>query len=154
MNPPTLAGFQAFITSVMGIDADDLPPDSPVVAMAFNVALAIVNPLFRSVPIGSPPYSSIYNLMVYNLAADSLVNYAQDQPGRCYFSDLQKKYNLGGFVSGVIQSANDEGTGQNMVVLAAAENFTLSNLQSLKPPWGRQYMGMAQSFGLNTWGIT
>lgn len=154
MNPPTLAGFQAFIANVMAIDENDLPPGSPVIAMAFNIALAIVNPLFQSVPIGCPPYSSIYNLMVYNLAGDNLINYAQDQDGRCYFSDLQKKYNIGGFVSGVIQSGNDEGTGQSMVVLEAAQTFTLANLQSLKTPWGRTYMGFAQSYGPYVWGIS
>ena len=75
-------------------------------------------------------------------------------PGDCFFSDLRKKMNIDGFVSGVISSSGDEGTNQSMVVQEAAKQFTLKDLQNLKTPWGRTYLGLAQSFGPTTWGLS
>lgn len=160
---PTLAGFTAFVRNVMAIGTADLPDGSPVMSMALAVAMGIVNPALKAVCIPTTDCAgvqliaqpeSIYTLAVYNLAGDNLVNYAQDQPGDCFFSDLRKKMNIDGFVSGVISSSGDEGTSQSMVVQEAAKNFTLANLQQLKTPWGRQYLAFAQSYGPTTWGLS
>jgi hypothetical protein len=160
---PTLAGFVAFIQDNMQISTNDLPTTSPVIGMALAVALGLVNrqlgvawvPQTDSAGVQLLPNpTSIYTLAVYNLAADNLINYAQDQPGRTLFKRLRKKFNTLGFVSGIIQSATDEGTSESMVVMEAAKNFTLSNLQNLKTPWGRQYLAFAQDYGPSTWGIS
>ena len=100
---PTLAGFQSFITDVMGINPLNLPTDSPVITYAFNVGLGIVNPALwaAGIPNSNPP-TTIYALAVYNLAADNLVNFAQDQPQRTYFRDLRADLHItrdhGGYV--------------------------------------------------------
>jgi hypothetical protein len=170
---PTLAGFQAFLINVVGISTTILPSDSPVVAMAFAVALAIVNPALRCIPVPSTDSAgavlnsggwSIFALAVYNLAADNVFNYAQDLPDAPtvdgsnpplpFFEYSRKKWNILGFVSGVIQSASDESTSETMVVQDAAKNFTLKDLGNLKTPWGRTYLGLAQSYGPTTWGIS
>jgi hypothetical protein len=156
---PTLAGFQFFIANIMQIGANDLPPNSAVVAWALSFAIQIVNPALRGVstcgpPIPGLPPVSVYVTAVYNLAGDLVVNFAQDQPGRKFFERLRKKLNINGFVSGVIQSASDESTSQSMVVQEAAKQFTLKDLQNLKTPWGRTYLGLAQSFGPTTIGIS
>jgi hypothetical protein len=163
---PTLAGFLGFVRNVMGITTTVLPDSSAVIAMAFNVALAVVNRALRVV--GSPdwagaPQVSIYALAVYNCAGDRLLHYAQDLPGAAiipgsgdpksgdpglpFFAYTRKKWNLDGFVSGVIQSSSDEGTSQSMIVQQAAETFTLDDVAALKTPYGRTYLGFAQAYG-------
>ena len=160
---PTLADFLSFIRTGMNIDANNLPDNSIWIPIAFANALAIVNPALKIIPI--PQYDaaqvqlnsggfSIYSLAVYNLAADNLVNYAQDQQGRTFFTDLRKELNLNGFVSGVVTASADESTSVSIVVQDAAKNFTLANLQQLKTPWGRAYLSLAQSAGPETWGIS
>lgn len=153
---PTLAGFLTFIRQNMGISATVLPDNSPVIPMAYAVALEIAN---VGVQLAS---ALIYQLMVYNLAGSNLINYAQDRSGAPnvtgsdlpFFANARKQWNLLGFVSGVIQSTNDESTGGSLVVQDAAKNFTLANLQQLKDPWGRQYLAFAQSYGPSVWGLS
>ena len=162
---PTLAGFLAFVRNVMAITTAQLPDSSIYLNWALANAIAIVNPQLSVVPglpqtdaagialfSDTPP--SIYTEAVYNLAADNLVNYAQDQNGETFFGDLRKSFNINGFVSGVISSSNDQSTGQSLVVQEAAKAFTLKDLQNLKTPWGRTYLGIAQSYGPSTWGLT
>jgi hypothetical protein len=169
---PTFAGFLAFVRNVMGIDTTILPDSSPVLPMAYAVAKAIVNPALMAicvppVPDATPPTlgTTIYALAVYNLGGSNLINYAQDEPdaaiipgsgepGLPFFAFTRQKWNVNGFVSGVIQSAADESTSESMVVQEAAKNFTLANLQQLKDPYGRQYLAFAQSYGQSTWGLT
>lgn len=166
---PTIAGFIAFLRDVVGITIAILPDDSIYIPMALQVAQAIVNPALRAVyvpaqPPGADNRTTIYVLAVYNLGADNIFNFAQDlpdappvdgsDPALPFFKWSRKQWNIYGFVSGVIQASNDEGTGQSMVVQEAAKNFTLANLQQLKTPWGRQYLAYAQSYGPSTWGMT
>ena len=170
---PTLAGFQNFIISTMGISTTILPSNSPVIAFAFAVALSIVNPALRCIGIPQADSTgaqlnsggwSIFALAVYNLAGSNLISYAQDQPDAPavkgsdpplpFFAWTRKQWNTNGFVSGVISGSSDEGTSQTLVVQEAAKNFTLANLQALKDPYGRQYLALAQSYGPETWGMS
>lgn len=152
---PTLAGFQSFITNIMGIPSLALPSTSPVIAWVFDYALATVNPLLGLItaPAGSSPPVSYYVMAVYNLAGDQLVNLAPDQPGRTYFADMRNSYELNAFVPGVVSSTGDEGTNTSIAVSEALNRLTLSDLQNLKTPWGRQYLMLAQKMGSN-WGLT
>lgn len=163
---PTLAGFISWIRAVMGVSTTVLPDDSPVIAMAFNVALAIVNPALYCVgiPNTGSPGTTIYALATYNLGGDNLINYAQDLPDAApvqgsdpplpFFQWSRQRYDTLGFVSGVISSSHDESTGNTMVVQEAAKNFTLGQIQNLKTPWGRQYLALAQSWGPTTFGLS
>lgn len=166
---PNLAGFQWFLVNVAGISAVDLPPTTPVVAFAFDVALGLVNPALALV--GIPNSSSFsytrsqFDLAVYNLATDLVVNYAVDPPGAqivttrpdgtqlTYFDFLRFKYGIGGFQSGVVNSVSDVSTSTSLEVIEAAKTFTLANLQNLKTPYGRNYLAIAQSYG-PLWGLT
>ena len=163
---PSLSGFLAFIRGTMGISTSVLPDNSPVIPMALAVAMAIVNPALNAASSCGPslpgvPAVSIYTLAVYNLAGSNVINYAQDVPdappykgSNCLtFEYLRDKWDINAFVSGVIQSTNDETTGNSMVVQEAAKNFTLANLQNLKDPWGRVYLSLAQTYG-TLWGST
>lgn len=160
---PTLAQFLAFVRNQMGIRPVNLPDNSIYLGMAFAVAVAIVNTQLKAMPIPqndptgaalNPGARTIYDLCVYYLAVDNLINFAQDPAGYTYFARLRKKLNINGFVSGVVQASADETTSVSMVVQDAAKDFTLMNLQQLKTPYGRTYLGMAQSYGPSTWGIS
>lgn len=159
--PPTVAGFLTFIRQQMGITTDQLPDDSTTIAMAFCVAIAIVN---KAIQCASP---IMYNLAVYNLAGSNVLNYAQDptpivpypagsdaDPPVGFFAYNRGVYNMLGFVTGVIQASADEATSNSMIVQEAAKTFTLANLQQLKDPYGRAYLAIAQSYGPGAWGLT
>lgn len=151
---PTLAGFIAFIQNVMGISATYLPTNSPVIAIAFNVAMTLTNSDLQLVPNYDPTQNSIYALAVYNLGGDRVVNFAPDQAGQNYFANLRASLNVAGFVSGVISSSSDEGTSQSLITPEAMKNLTFRDLQTLKTPWGRTYMGLAQAYGPAIWGLS
>lgn len=161
--PPTLSGYTTFIRNVMAIPIDVLPDDAPVVGDSFQAALDWVNPNLALVPSGSPSFPTIYARAVYNLAGDRLVNYAQDAPGAPnvegaelpYFANLRATMKLGAFVAGAVSGTSDEGTSVSIAVpTAIAEGMTFDNLQNMKTPWGRTYLGIAQSFGPSVWGLT
>lgn len=158
MGPPTLAEFTNFLVAYVGISTDILPSNSPVIAFSFTLAMSVVNPVLAQAN------QLIYNNAVYNLATDFVFNYAQDQPeapmvegsdpAAPFFKNSRKVWGINSFVPGVIQSTGDEGTNSSYVVQEAAKNFTLSNLQNLKTPYGRRYLAWAQEFGPTPYGIT
>lgn len=151
---PTLAGFMAFVANVMAIPTAALPTSSPIIPIAYQIALEIVNQALACVPASSPSTPSLYALAVYNLAGDRLINYAPDQAGQTYFADLRKTLNISGFVGGVISSTADQGTSESLVVPDAMKGLTFADLQTLKTPYGRTYLGIAQSYGPSVWGLS
>jgi len=177
MAGPTLSGFLQFVRNTMGITTAVLPDNSPWIQLALAVSLAIVNPDLASLAVpqvdstgaslnpGNPTIDSLYTQAVYNLAADNLINYAQDvpdapavagsgDPGLPFFQWTRKQLNINGFVPGLLQSSSDEGTSSSYVVQDAAKMFTLKDLQNLKTIYGRTYLGIAQGFGPSPYGMS
>lgn len=168
----TVAGYLSFIRNVMVISEEVLPDNSIWVGGTFNVAYNRVNPAirkFRNVnnvpPYTSPsPWPTPFALAVYNLAGDRLINFAQDlpdadpvdgsNPAQPYFAYMRSQLKILSYVGGTVQSTSDEGTSVGLVVPKAMENFTLADLQNLKTPWGRNYMGIAQEYGPSGWGLS
>jgi hypothetical protein len=154
----TLAGFMSFIRDNMQIPASALPDGSYSILMALAISESIVNPALKVVgPCGSNSLGytgpSIYDLAVYNLAGDNLINFASDVPGGTFFATARQGYGLNSFVAGVVSSTSDNGTGESMTVPDSLKDLTLQNLQSLKTPWGRQYLYFAQAYG-TLWGLS
>lgn len=157
MTGPTQAGFNNFVRTSMGINNTVLPDNSPFLVWAFEVAIELVN---RRIAQAS---TIMYIRAVYNLAADNLINYAQDtadappvvgsKPPLPFFANTRARLNINSFVTGVISSTSDEGTSESMVVPEAVRSFTIADLQNLKTPWGRAYIGIAQSVG-SDWGLS
>lgn len=153
MSAPTLAGFQDFIANVMGIDDINLPPESPVIGIAFQASVDTVNLALTCAP-------GIYNAAVYNLAADFLINWAPDVPqpnvpaDKGYFFQLRKRWKLDNWAAGVVASTTDASTSTALEVIEAAKNFTISDLQNLRTPYGRTYLGIAQKYGPTIWGLS
>ena len=150
---PTLAGFIWFIQNVMGITTANLPTTAPVIAFAYNLAVNTVNISLANVPNNDPTQPTIYATAVYNLAGDMLINFAQDTPPSTFFADMRASFGCNSFVSGVINSTSDEGTSESMTVPEAFTQLTISQLQNLKTPYGRIYLGIAQSYG-SLWGLS
>lgn len=151
---PTLAGFQTWAQIVMGITDKILPPSNPVWYYAFTIAMNVVDVTWCSV---SP---TIYNVMVYNVAANNLLYWAQDPVGAPvfknslpYFEYWRGLWNLWGPISGVVSGANDQGTGTTLEVPDALKNLTLEDLLLYKTPYGRQYLAYAQQQG-SLWGVS
>ena len=70
-----------------------------------------------------------------------------------YFQWIRKENNILGATTGTVTASSDEGSSVTLVVPKQAENLTLSQLQLMTTPWGRYYLGLAQSVG-TSWGLT
>jgi hypothetical protein len=156
---PTLAGFNVFVRTVMGINTTVLPVGTPAITYAYNVAIMITNPEIGA-GIGVPTGSdwSIYALAVYNLAGDRLIRFAPDQSNQTYFATLRGPiadggYGLNSFAAGVVQAASDEATSDSLAVPDALKQLSIMDLQMLKTPWGLQYLAFAQDTG-TLWGMS
>ena len=144
---PNLTDFLSFIRNVMGILPIYLPDNSVNITYAYDIAIDIVNPSLAVAP------GNIYALAVYNLGGDNLVNFAPDQQNQNYFANLRTQLGINTWVPGVIQSSADQSTSESMLTPDFMKGFTLSDLQNLKTPWGRQYLAFAQRYG-TLWGLT
>jgi hypothetical protein len=153
--PPTLEGYTDWIYSVMAVPESVLPDDSIYIQMSFDIAMEFVNQYINIVNPG------VFTVAVYNLAGNFLVNIAQDDPdavpppdnAATYWADLRSSLNLNSFVPGLVDNAADQGTSAGLQLLASMEDLTIGDLQMLKTPWGRVYMGIAQCVG-SMWGLT
>jgi hypothetical protein len=119
-----------------------------IAADTFSVAVDIVNDALSQAP------GTLYALAVYNLGADRLLNYAVDAPGQTYFQDLRVSMKLMAVSVGVASSSNDQGTSVGILNPDALRDLTMMDLQTLKTPYGRAYMGFAQQYGPSLWGLT
>lgn len=144
---PTLAGFLLFLRNQAGVPTAALPDDSVYVTWAYDVAVEIVQQALQA---ASP---TVYMLAVYNLATSNLIHFAGDTAPSTYFADLRKKLDINGEVLGVLTSTSDEGTSVSVQAPDFVKNLSLSDLQYLEDPFGRQYVAFAQRYG-SVWGLT
>ena len=150
--PPDFDDYITWVREIMGVPEDVLPDDSPYLQMSYDIAYEIVN---RYLYIASP---GIFTICVYNLAGDFLVNITQDDPtlpppDNTYWTNLRQTLGTNNFTPGLINAANDEDTSAALITPLGLQNLTIADLQNLKTPWGRVYLGLAQSVG-SMWGIT
>lgn len=145
--------------AVMAIPTTYLPNNSIYFTYAYNTSVAIVNQIFRNVP------EPIYLQMVYNLGGANLITWAQDPTGAPpyktlppseevgYFNYWRQIYGLNTFTPGVVVQSSDVSTMTTLVVPESLKNLTIQDLQLVKTPWGRQYLGYAQAWN-RPWGST
>ena len=157
---PSLSGFISFL-GVLNVPATAgfSPTTDPTVTWCYDAALQTVNCGLQAVP-AVPGAWSQYARAVYFLAADFLVGWEQDPPSPALYKDnlpywawLRQQYGVNNFVAGVVNSTSDEGTSMGLTVPEAFSAYTIANLQNLKTPYGRAYLGIAQSWGTQ-WGMS
>jgi hypothetical protein len=149
---PTITGYINWIRTIMGVPIEALPDDSPYIPLSYNVSLSFVNEYLYCAS------SMLYTLAVYNLGGDTLCNITQDDPTapppyNTYWADLRSSMQINSFTPGLINAANDEDTSAAIMTPANLQNLTLGDMQSLKTPWGRFYLSIAQSVG-TLWGLS
>ncbi len=149
---PTFAGFQVFVSDVMGVPPESMP-DVTVLQYAYDQAYNLTYWGLMGVP-SAPTSPSIFAMAVYNLGAHFLVEIAQDTPPSTYWQDLRAKFGLNSLQLGITNAAHDQGTGEGMVIPPYILNgLTLASMEFLKTPWGRAYLMIAGQWG-TIWGIT
>jgi hypothetical protein len=144
---PNITDYTTFLQNE-GFGAVFLPTNSMWINTTFTVAMGVVS---LDLATASP---LMYTLAVYNLAADRLINFAQDVQGQNFFRQLREKYNIFSFSPGVIASTSDSGTSSSFANPEALTRLTLGDLQKLKTPYGRAYLSIAQELGPSIWGLT
>lgn len=144
---PNQADYLSFLRGTVGIKAALLPDNADIIVTSLAIAQEIVN---EQLACASP---RMYTLAVYNLATDRLINYAPDVQNQTYFQDLRKDMKINQPSVGVVSSSSDESTSTTLLNPEQMKYFTLRDLQMLKTPYGREYMGLAQSVG-TIWGLT
>jgi hypothetical protein len=155
---PPATGYFQFVRDYMGVPAGALPDDSWWIPASYNLSLDVVNIILSIVPqVGSLDYPSQYALAVYNFAADRLVTLTPDvdppffypgvKPPTPYFQYLREKFKVDSFVPGVVTFSSDVTTSVSFSVPDWFKNMTMGDLQTLKTPWGRTYMAIAQQYG-------
>jgi hypothetical protein len=154
---PTFVGYQAFLTNIVGVPADQMPTDVDPNAVQFSYDFSLNMVYWWLICVPSQPTSaSVYATAVYSLGADTLINYAPDIPGSLdptYWSDLRGTFNINNFIGGVINFSSDQSTSQGIAVSDFLKNLTMADLQALKTPWGRMYLSIAQNVG-TLWGLS
>ena len=77
----------------------------------------------------------------------------KDKQRDAVIETIRKNFGVNNFTAGVITSASDNGTAESMAVGMGLQNLTLTDLQRLKDPYGRQALSWMQDIG-TLWGLT
>lgn len=119
---------------------------SPYVGWALNYAIQVALP-GPQIGAGLSGFAGQYILAVYNLALHQLLKIAQDQPNQSFFTQARAQYKIGTLIPGVVMASGDQATSETLVVPEFFKNLTLSELDLVKTPYGRDYLGYAQMYG-------
>lgn len=143
---PNLPDFIVFCRG-QGVSVTFLPDASEYFIAAFDWA--------ESVALYVPQMNSIiYVGATYNLGLHNLIKVAQDEAGQTFFVDQRAAYKMLQFITGAISSSGDQGTNQSFAVSDAVKNLSLSGIDLLKTPWGREYLEYAQQYSDGIVGVS
>jgi len=140
---PNLTDFTTFVRE-QGITPVDLPDNSDYLTWAFDRA---VNTAL--LPPADMP-ALLYVVATYNLGTHSLVKLASG----AFFQNLRSQFNLLSFQAGPVVSSGDQGTNQTLAEPEFLKGLTISSLDLIKTPWGREYLDYAQQYGPNIVGVS
>jgi hypothetical protein len=150
ISPVPPVGIGTYLLSQAALSSQSTPEaitaTNQWIVWTFGVALKTVN---RALAIAG----ELYNIAVYNLATDRLLNWAPDIEGQTYFQDLRRDMKLTRPALGVASSGSDQGTSGAVLNPDFMRALTMADLQTLKTPFGREYMGIAQQFGPDIFGL-
>lgn len=145
--PPNLADFVTFCRDVAGITTVFMPDGDPGFDRAFAIAQAMVPCELCQVS----PY--IFTDCTYCWGVSVILQFQLDQAGQTFFTSMREAYGTNNLVPGVISSDADESTSTTMTVGKGLSDLTLTDLQRIKDPFGRQAIAYLQDLG-TLWGLT
>jgi hypothetical protein len=131
-----------------------LPDASTDIDDALAIAQEVVTDLLQQAS------SLLYEKAVYNLGVHNLIENAQDvtptviyKNNLPYFAYWRDTWKINTFTPGILTSTSDEGTSSSYLNPEFISKLQMSDLQYLKTPFGRAYIGYAMRAG-NNWGIS
>lgn len=119
---------------------------SPAFFESYDIAVAQVHPALAG--------TLLYTRAIYNLATDRLINYAVDIQNQSYFADQRKKFRLDEVSVGIVSATANETTSMSYMNPEQLKRLTVEDLELMKTPWGRRYIGIAQKYGETAYGLT
>lgn len=126
---------------------------SPYVAWALNYSIQVALP-GPQIGAGLPGMAGRYVIAVYNLAMHQLLKIAQDQNGILFFQQARATYKLNSLVPGPVLASSDQSTSETLLLPDFFKGLTLQQLDLLKTPYGRDYLGYAQDYGPTIVGVS
>jgi hypothetical protein len=127
---------------------DDYLLSPSLVNSTLNIGMSVVNDLIACID------ATLYTRAVYNLGTHYLISLFQDYRGQRYWKDLRKSFNLDTARLGVVASSSNDSSSTSYLNPEQFRHLTLRDLQLMKTPWGREYLGIAQDVGYTAYGIT
>jgi hypothetical protein len=144
---PNTTDLYTFLQTIAQVPTAALPSSSAYLSWALSYAEE--KTLLVLYAIGQ----DYYCFAVYLLATSFLINWCPDQSGQTFFQALRKQWNLTGFVGGTVQSSADESTSESLLSPEFLKSLTPMQLQALRDPFGRQWLGMQADMGV-AWGLS
>lgn len=71
-----------------------------------------------------------------------------------FFQRLRQQFKMTQFAPGVVASSSDVSTAVGLDNPKFLQGLTIEDLQLLKTPYGRAYLGLAQKYGPSIWGLS
>ena len=144
---PTLAGFVTFCRDVAGITTTVMPDDDPGFDRGFTIAQSMIPLQLNCIdPV-------IFTDCTYCWGVSVILQFQGDQSGETYFADMRSAYGVNNLVPGVISSTADEATSTSLTVGKSLSNMSLTDLQRVKDPFGRQAIAYLMELG-TSWGLS
>ena len=102
--------------------------------------------------ISPPPNGGVLATALVIVQNGVVVNFEITNPGTKYivnnfWAEWRIKYNVGNIITGVTNSAGDQGTSASSTVPEFFNKLNLSSLEQMQDPWGRYYLAYAQKYG-------
>jgi hypothetical protein len=143
---PNLADFLTFAAG-QGVPTADVPTSSDAVYQPQYALDAALDEVAGEDSIGASSAVMRYVMAVYNLALHIWVVQGDDLPGQTFFSNTRTSMKLLEFTGGVVQSSNDETTGNTLAVVEGYKTLPIYALDYHKTPWGIKYLAYATRYG-------
>jgi hypothetical protein len=144
---PTLAGFVTFCRTVAGINSTVMPDNDPGFDRAFTLAQ-------EWIPCELAQISAIFFTdCTYSWGVSIILQQQLDQTGQTFFADMRAAYGVNNLVPGVITSDADESTSTTLTTGKSLSNLSLTDLQRIKDPFGRQAIAYLMDMG-TLWGLS
>lgn len=146
------SGLAGTVSPAVAVNAASAQSFDQFSAWALNYALEVAIPGPQLGP-GMTGFAGSYVMSVYNLGLHQLLKIAPDSQ-TMFFSNARQQYGLTSLRPGVVMASEDQGTSQSLVVPEFFHGLTLSDLDLIKTPYGREYLGYAQMYGANIVGCS